>query len=218
MPKAKTAPAKAPPPAPVKTAPVAAKPDWKTVGLNKPKPVAFPVDSVLAKTEVMPHAATHCEYNREATYKDGVMVDPGVRITVPINMYGDFSSFNTGTVRWGRMRYGDNFIPMNHDGTDKDVTVTQDAFIETERPASVAHIKPTPTGTPGAPAKAPQKKEGVCAFIDNLIMQGGRSADAVLALVLAQFPGRDPKATLATVKTRPSHIKAKGLVPPPFAK
>lgn len=72
---------------------------------------------------------------------------------------------------------------------------------------------PTPT------AKKPgMKKEGVCAFIDALIMEGTRTAEAIRDLTLAKFPGRDPQATLSTVKTRPAHIKGKGQVPPPFKK
>ena len=79
----------------------------------------------------------------------------------------------------------------------------------------------TPSRAPSAPApsapKAPGKKRtGKCSFIDDLIMEGKYSKEQILEKVLKQFPGEDSKGTLATIACRPSHIKAKGLVPPPF--
>lgn len=120
---------------------------------------------------------------------------PGLTVVVPPGN-GDFSSMASG----GKVRRTDGF---------------------TDPVPAADRIKPRPPGATEAdlPARVTRpaaKREGVCAFIDERIMEGGRTAEEVLALVMAKFPGRDPKSTLATVKTRPSHIKAKGTTPPAF--
>lgn len=126
--------------------------------------------------------------------KDGTFVN----VSAPYPGHGDFSSAKGGTVTITR-----------DDGTDP---VPAKERIKPHLPGA------TEADLPASLKKPAQKREGVCAFIDNLIMEGGRTAEEVCELTLAKFPGRDPKATLSTVKTRPAHIKAKGLVPPPFKK
>jgi hypothetical protein len=78
--------------------------------------------------------------------------------------------------------------------------------------------KPAPPAAPKAPKVAGPKREGVCAFIDNLVMQGGRTKEQILALVLAEFPDRDSAKTLTTIGIRPSHLRKAGQTPPPFKK
>lgn len=73
-----------------------------------------------------------------------------------------------------------------------------------------------PPAAPGKPVVS-RKREGVCAFIDDLIEKGGKTKTQILAAVLRQFPGRDPKGTLSTINVRPTHMRAAGRKPQPFA-
>lgn len=126
--------------------------------------------------------------------KDGTFVN----VSAPYPGHGDFSSAKGGTV-----------------------TITGDAG--TDAVPAKQRLKPrlpgaTEADLPDRLKKSAPKREGVCAWIDARIMEGGRTAEEICRLTLLQFPGRDEKATLSTVKTRPAHIKAKGQVPPPFKK
>lgn len=171
------------------------------------------LQKVLKMLPAQPPGATYVEYSRDPIYKDGVMVEPGLTVAVPAACAGDFSSAKPGRVRWGKLRYGEDFVPLGADGNPVENPVEW-----TDKRPPEAHPSAAEPTT-ASPAKvAGPKREGVCAFIDGLIMEGGRTAEQVLAIVLDKFPGRDAKATLATVKTRPSHIKAKGQTPPPFLK
>jgi hypothetical protein len=165
-----------PPKAPAKTKVAPPPPPKKTWVFNHPKPEA---------------GDTHLEFTSS---KENTVV------VCPIGMYGDFSSA-PGTVRYGRLRWNEEFIPADRYLNPPEVEDTD---------------KPTPPPVAKKPAGLP--KEGVCAFIDARIMEGGRTAEEVLAVVMEKFPGRDARATLSTIKVRPSHIKAKGQVPPPFKK
>lgn len=138
------------------------------------------------------------------THMEWRSLDGRVSVVCASTGYGDFSSL-PGTVRYGRLRYGEDFIP------DPRYEQTP-ALPGTEEAAATQTPKPPRAKTVGG------AREGVCAFIDKLIMEGGRTAQQVCDLTMAQFPNRDAAATLNTVKVRPSHIKRKGMVPPPFAK
>jgi hypothetical protein len=183
------APTKVPPPPPA----IAKRPPPPP-----PPREPLPANSVLNQlSEHTPPRATHVEYSRPATDKD-----PGLTIVVPIGAYGDFRSFTTGKVRYGYLRYHDDFMSL-----EPEVAAAAEADAGIPAPPKLVQPK-----VPGP------KREGVCAFIDERIMEGKRTPEQILEIVLAKFPGRDAKATLATIRTRPSHIKAKGLVPPAFAK
>ncbi len=73
-----------------------------------------------------------------------------------------------------------------------------------------------------AKAKEPKavrpKGSGKCAFIDELILKGGKTVEQIADLVLKRFPEADLAKTISTVKIRPSHIRAAGKVPKPFLK
>lgn len=164
--------------------------------------------------------------------------DGHTTVEVPVGHYGDFSSMKKGHVEWGIVRDGDGaWIPVSE-------AVGRASHAEArDTPVPTRAGPPPPPPPPGAkslqnvpswlkpkvapaakpprtpkPAGTGPKKEGVCAFIDARIMEGGRSVEDILALVMAQFPGRDAAATTSTIKTRPSHIKAKGMTPPAFVK
>lgn len=166
---------------------------------HKAPPPPPPPSGVMSKLGPRPDGATHVEYHRPPLYVGDVMKDPGVTIVVPADKAAqDFSSFKSGTVRWGRLRWETDFVPHGGEPSSEEATIEP-------RPVVVKE-----------PKVAGPKREGVCAFIDALIMTGKHSAQAIADLTLKQFPGRDAKSTLNTVKVRPAHIKAKGLVPPPF--
>jgi hypothetical protein len=139
--------------------------------------------------------ATHIEYS-------GIVNGGHVTIVAPINTCGDYSSFAQGSVRYGKLRYDTDFIPIGEAAETGSVVTARTAEVNTAPKPKV----PRPPKVGG---------EGKCAFIDRLIMEGTRSAVQIANEAAAKF-GADPKATLNTVKCRPSHIKAKGLVPPPF--
>lgn len=200
-----TAPAKTPPPPPPKKAPPP----------PPPRPAQVPADSILSQLPHRPNKATVIQYRLAPTD-----TKPGVTIVVPANAYGDFSSFKQGEVRWGYMRGPDeesDFVPLDAEGNIVDNGTDPVPAKERIKP-SPSNVGATEADLPAKVTRAPVKREGVCAFIDALIMEGTRSAEAIRDLTVAKFPGRDPQATLSTVKTRPAHIKAKGLVPPPFKK
>ncbi len=178
-----------------------------------PRKVATPVQFTLPLPD-QPPRATHLRWQS---------ANKGTTLEVPIAQYGDFSSFKTGTLSWGRIHSPGGEWEALSDDVGRQSAVEVRAEQHAPRPPGPP---PPPGSKPVAtkPVRQPRaagtgpKKEGVCSFIDARIMEGGRTVEQVLALVMAQFPGRDPVATTSTIKTRPSHIKAKGLVPPAFAK
>lgn len=174
------------------------------------------MNSVLKQLPPRPPGSTVVRYSRPAVGKEAA-----VCIVVPAHAYGDFSSFTSGKLEWGKMRGPDeetDFVGVNAEGQD---VARFDEGPPKVKPAAPGAVGATEADLPKrvkAPAGTGPKREGVCAFIDALIMEGTRTAEAIRDLALEKFPGRDPAATLSTVRTRPAHIKAKGLVPPPFVK
>lgn len=145
----------------------------------------------------MDNTVTHLEF----TTADG-----RTTVVCPVNCFGDFSSLR-GTIKYGRLRYGDDFIPRPEDlPQDADLLPGTTAAVNTATP------KPPRAKTVGG------AREGVCDFIDKLIMAGGKTAQQICDLTVTAFPGRDPAATLSTVKTRPSRLKGKGITAPAFVK
>ncbi len=156
----------------------------------------------LAQRPAKPAEATHCEFK----------ACNGCTIYQDAKNAGDFSSLR-GSLTWGRMRYDNDFVRMGDPAFDNPAS---DELVL--KPAD--HKGPPPPPKPKKQPRDPNapKGEGVCAFIDNLVMQGGRKASDIAKLVVAKWPDRDLAATLSTVKVRPSHCKKKGLTPPPFVK
>jgi hypothetical protein len=182
----------------------------------------------MAKHRTPPARATHLEW----THPQGRTV-----IVAPLKCLEDFEA-GKGTIRYG-IAHSDSFNALEGEPeaaprdprfavpfvqTEKDgpaTPVSSDHPAWKQRPSGAAPEAPAPVAkaAPRVPrAPRPVGGESVCGFIDGLIMEGGRTKDQIVTLVLAKFPERDAKATLSTVGVRPSHIKAKGLTPPPFAK
>lgn len=170
-----------------------------------------PIDEVVA-TEKAALAARpkvgHPQPEPGDTHMEWRSLDGRVSVVCASKGYGDFSSL-PGTVRYGRLRYGEDFIP---DPRYEKQPAAEALLPGTEVAEGTQAPKPPRAKTVGG------KREGVCEFIDKLIMEGGRTAQQVCDLTMKQFPTRDAAATLSTVKVRPSHIKRKGGVPPAFAK
>lgn len=158
-----------------------------------------------------PPDATHLEF----TYKPVPGKVPTI-VTGPIKMFSDFSSIE-GTMRYGKLvgtdtfRYHPDFLPESERRRG-----LQQGEQETIPEAEDTPSTPRPPRPPRAPGSG--KREGVCSFIDDTIMEGNRTVAEILEIVMAKFPGRDAKATESTIRCRPSHIKKKGLTPPPFKK
>lgn len=159
----------------------------------------------------IPAGATHLEFTNSR-----------VAIVSPLHTLSDFKTMR-GSVRFGRLRYNEEFIPMGGPepvAAEREVVVVKPA--PAPKPAKVAKVAaPVATKQPKAakPAgKAAPKGESVCGYIDALIVEKSRTVAEIVALVLAKFPGRDPKATESTVRVRPSHIRKAGKVPKPFIK
>lgn len=193
-----------PPPPPKKQPPPPPPPPLQRTGVTPDFKVV-----VAAERAALPKVQ-HREPIAGATHLEFTSADGKTVVVAPVKAFGDFSSAK-GTVRYGRLvgpdtfRYAEGEAPENHaDPTDHDVRVPG-----TPPP-------PPKPKTPRAPGSG--KREGVCGFIDATIMEGGRTAEEVLAIVLEKFPGRDPKATLSTIRCRPSHIRKAGNQPPPFKK
>lgn len=63
-------------------------------------------------------------------------------------------------------------------------------------------------------AKEPkERKPSKCAFIDDMLEAGKHTVSEILAATLKAFPDADAKATLATVRCRPSHMRKAGRKP-----
>lgn len=185
-----------------------------------PKPAVAAPPKFHLPVKPQPLEATHVEYSRDPIYKNGVMVDPGLTVVSPAHHASDFSSAKVGRIRWGRLVGNDDFRPDPSEEDQAPASAPQMAPLTKPvppPPPGKRQPPPPPGARPAAPS-APRKRDGVCGFIDEIIMQGGRTKEQILELVLAQFPGRDPKATLTTIGIRPSHIRAKGGNPPPFVK
>lgn len=177
-------PKKGPPPPPVRSsAPFIQQVQAEATALAKHKQVHHPK---------APQDATHLEF----TFANGTVV------CGPIKMFSDFSS-SPGTMRYGKL-IGDSafrYHPDYEPATARE-QAAQGELAGTEEASSTVATKPK---TPRAPGSG--KREGVCAVIDKLILEGGRSVDDILALIMEQFPTRDPAATKSTIRCRPSHIK-----------
>lgn len=184
------------------TPPPPPPPAAKHYAFDDPRPTDVHPHVPVAKRPTAPMGATHVEFK----------CCNGSTIVQAISGQGDFSTLR-GTLTFGRMRYNTEFIRMGDPAFDQ-----PDAERSTENAPKGPPPPPKPkvVKTPRAPGLP--KGEGVCAFIDGLVMEGGRKASEIAALVVAKFPGRELAATLSTVKVRPSHCKKKGLVPPPFVK
>lgn len=158
--------------------------------------------------------ATHLEFTSEPNKSGQVTV-----VVAPIKAFGDFSSLK-GTIRYGKLvgtdtfRYAPGEAPAKQD-TEQDEKVV--AFPARKGPP------PPPGSAPAKPARTPSaggKREGVCGFIDDTIeaADGEQTAEEILAIVLAKFPGRDAAATMSTIRARPSHMRKAGKTPKPFRK
>lgn len=161
---------------------------------NKHTPPPPPPKKPDGWMDTPPPGCTHIQFS-------GMVRGAPVTIVAPYATCGDFSSFSSGKVTYGRLRYDEDFVP-HEDAKPED-----------------AQQGAAPPKTPKAKA-APRPKvggEGKCAFIDRLIMEGTRTAEQIAQEAAEKF-GSDLRATLNTVKCRPAHIKKAGKVPPPFKK
>jgi hypothetical protein len=159
----------------------------------------------------------------DCTHYEFISAEGGVAVTGPVDTAGDFAK-TKGTMRYGKLVNDSEW----RKGKPEGFRYHPDYEPQSRRQAAAAEPGENLPGTEEAsgttkpkPARAPSaggKREGVCGFIDATIMEGGRTVAQILEIVLAKFPGRDPKATESTIRCRPSHIKKRGEVPPAFVK
>ncbi len=181
------------------------------------------------KHRTPPPGTTHLEWTSE---------HGGTCVIAPIDALADWMA-EKGSMRFG-VAVGDTFRP--HEGEPspaprkhpEDKPLVQRERGDAAKPLDDKHphwkgrepeaapafrVPPKAPAAPKAP-RAPRAAggESVCGFIDNLIAEGGRTKEQLADLVLAKWPERDRKSTLSTIGVRPSHMKAKGMKPQPFAK
>lgn len=182
----------------------------------------------------IPPGATHIEYSTSR-----------IAIVDTVNHVHDFTGMR-GQLRFGKYHRGSDRFEYLDEGTElKEGTCVENkekkreaGFYDGKEPERIVREHPELPKPPkktvsqavvDALAKNPafQKQpraprpaggESVCGFIDSLIIEGGRTKDEILKVVLAKFPGRDPKSTLSTIGVRPAHIRKAGKVPQPFKK
>lgn len=144
---------------------------------------------------------------------------------------GDFDKI-PGEIRFGKLIGPDNFrYAPGEDPGDRTEVIIDDAgkVVSSESigrkkgpPKAVATTSDgeAPAPKSGRKPSAGGKREGVCGFIDQTIMDaaGKLTAEQVLDIVMKQFPDRDRSATLNTVRARPSHMRKAGKEPQPFKK
>jgi hypothetical protein len=71
---------------------------------------------------------------------------------------------------------------------------------------------PAPVKKPAAPKSVTIKGPSKCAFIDNLLEEGGMTLDQILGKVMKKFPDSDPEKTMKTIRCRPCHMRKVGRV------
>ena len=173
--------------------------------------------AVLAAERKHLGKSIHPEPPDDCSHLEFVYEGGGTHIVAPAKTWMDYAKVP------GVMRYGQLVDEVGYQRGKQGSFRYHPAFDPTPKEAAIAHKgPPPPPGTAPAKPKTPRapgsgKREGVCAFIDATIMEGGRTAEEILELVMAKFPGRDPKATLSTIRCRPSHIRKAGNNPPAFA-
>lgn len=190
----------------------------KNQGYGKPRFENMDLPTTSDKLDI-PINATHVEYSTSR-----------VAIVATVDAVNDFIHMR-GQLRFGkyyptsdRFEYLDDGKPLV-DGTcvmSNEHRTMKRVVREPEVPAAPKPPKAKAVDTTSKPAASRTPRapggESVCGYIDGLIVEGGRTKEEILALVLAKFPGRDPKSTLSTIGVRPAHIRKAGKVPQPFKK
>jgi hypothetical protein len=161
----------------------------------------------------IPPDTTHLEYSNSK-----------VAVVAPIEMLEDYQHFRGGKIRFGKLRYDEDFISLMPDEPAAlEAAAKKTVLLEKLKELRAKHPK-----APKAPrmltVATEQKKgafkyghtsDGITYFIDCLVMEGGRTAEEICAMTFKKYPDKE---RLSTVKVRPSMLRQKGYTPPPFKK